>query len=96
MELLGGHHSISFHTKLLAYFHAYLHIETLTLLRTKLGSLRQLSSLILSLRSLTHLVCDNIKFRNKEIIESTREVDFRKRTKLRHLEVSISELRDRV
>ena len=90
--VINRNESISFHTKLLAYFHAHLHIETLTLYGTKLSSLRQLSSLILSLRSLTHLVCTDIELQDKEIIEATGKINFRERTKLRHLEVSISEL----
>ena len=90
--VINRNESISFHTKLLAYFHAHLHIETLTLFGTKLSSLRQLSSLILSLRSLTHLVCTDIELQDKEIIEATGKINFRERTKLRHLEVSISEL----
>ena len=94
--MIRDRESLLFHTKLLTYFHAHLHIETLILSRTNLGSPSQLSSLILSLQSLTHLVCEGIELRNKEIIESTREVNFRKRTKLRYLEVSISELRNRV
>ena len=88
---------LTLHTSFLAYFRAYLHIETLCLSHVDLCSPRRLTTLILSIPSLRYLVCDNISVSGKaeessHIAASTRKVDFRKRTKFRHLEVSIAAL----
>ena len=87
----------AFHPLLLSCFRAHLHIHTLILRNIHLGSPRILSSLILSLPCLTHLVCDRVEIRDMEgpaeissqVVDSTRRSNFKKRTKLRHLEVSI-------
>ena len=86
---------LSFHPSLLACFRAHSHIETLRLHLVELCSASQLSTLILSLPSLRHLVCHHILYdvdNPPQIVESTRKKNYSKRTKLRILEVSISQL----
>ena len=90
---------LSFHPVLFACFRAHSHIQTLVLCHVKLCSASQLSTLILSLPSLRHLVFDKISFEGRAnnspgIIESARKNNYSKRTKLRVLEVSISELQN--